>query len=150
MYPARMSEGWRTFEHTADLGLEVWADTPERLFALAAEALLAQVAECGGAGAGAPERAEAGASADIRGGDAADVFVEWLNRALLTADVEQAVWTRAVVEVLEPGHVRGTFAGPRRDRAHMTYLREIKAVSHHGLDLRLEPGRCRARMVLDL
>ena len=38
-----MSEGYRTFEHTGDLGLEVWADDPERLYALAAMALHAQL-----------------------------------------------------------------------------------------------------------
>ena len=40
-----MREGFQTFDHTGDLGLEVWAETPERLFELAAEAVLAQVAE---------------------------------------------------------------------------------------------------------
>ena len=38
-------EGYRTFDHTGDLGLEVWAPTRERLYGLAAEALMAQVAE---------------------------------------------------------------------------------------------------------
>jgi SHS2 domain-containing protein len=139
-----VDEGHRTFEHTADLGLEVWAPTPERLFARAAEALLAQVAECG------PGPAEVRVPAEARGGDEADLLVEWLNRALLAADVERAVWTEVRVEVLEPGRIRGTLAGPRRDRSRQTFLREIKAVSHHGLELDLTPGACRVRMVLDL
>src|SRR5207249_788720 len=43
-YRAAMKEGFGTFDHTGDLGLEVWAESPERLYALAAEAVMAQIA----------------------------------------------------------------------------------------------------------
>ena len=45
-----MGEGFRPFEHTGDLGLEVWAGSPERLHALAPVALHAQIAEAAAAG----------------------------------------------------------------------------------------------------
>ena len=71
-----MDEGHRTFDHTGDLGLEVWAATPERLYAHAAEALLAQVAE-------APHVAEVEITLELEGDDPSDLLVHWLNTALL-------------------------------------------------------------------
>src|SRR5213083_2364699 len=103
-----MSEGFRTFDHTGDLGLEVWADSPERLLALEAD-------------------------------DPEDLLVHWLNSALLEAEVRRAVWTRARVHRLTPRAIEARLEGPRLDPARHTLLREVKAVSHHHLSLRLEP-----------
>ena len=139
-----MDEGFRSFEHTGDLGLEVWAATPERLHALAALALAAQEVE---AAAGPPTVELALA---LEGADPADLLVHWLNTTLLEANVRRAVWTEAEVTDLGPRRLRGRLRGPLRDRARQTFLREIKAVSHHALELTLEPGRGRCRLILDL
>ena len=121
-----MSQGYRTFDHTGDLGLEVWADTPESLFALAAVALLAQVVEVGDA-----DRGTLAVDLDLEGDDAKDLFVHWLNTALLEAEVRRAVWYRARVIALTPRSLRGRLEGIPRDAARQTFLREVKAVSHH-------------------
>ncbi len=139
-----MSEGFRTFEHTGDLGLEVWAPTPERLYALAAVALLAQVAEAPGAGV------EDRVRLDLTGEDPAELLIHWLNTALLEASVRRVVWTRAEVERLTPNALEGTLQGPRLDPRRHVLLREVKAVSHHGLELELAPPRCRCRLILDI
>jgi SHS2 domain-containing protein len=141
---AAMPERWSTFDHTADLGLEVEAATPARLFALAAVAVLAQVAECERPGEAVElELAAAGV-------DAPDLLVHWLNLALLHAETAGAIWTRCEVTRFDGRSLAARLWGPRRDRTRMTYLREVKAVSYHGLELDLAPGRCRCRLVLDL
>ena len=139
-----MEERWRTFDHTADLGLEEEAGTPARLFACAALAVLAQVAEC--------ERPVEEVTRELtaEGGDAAALLVDWLNRALVAAELAAAVWTRVEIGRFDGRTLTARLWGPRRDRTRMTYLREVKAVSHHGLELELSPGRCRCRIVLDL
>jgi SHS2 domain-containing protein len=139
-----MSEGYRTFEHTGDLGLEVWAATPERLHALAAIALQAQIIEASG------QAPEVEREIAIEGEDAAELLVHWLNTTLLEAELAQAVWTAATVRSLSPRSLAAAVSGPRRDRARQTFLREVKAVSHHALDLDLTPGRCRCRVILDI
>ena len=145
-----MAEGFRTFDHTGDLGLEVWAATPERLYALAAEALLAQVAEAGPAAAESGTAAEARATLDLEGDDPRDLLVHWLNSALLESGLRKAVWTRAEVRSLSERSLSGALAGPRLDPGRQVFLREVKAVSHHDLDLDLTPGRCRCRLILDI
>jgi SHS2 domain-containing protein len=139
-----MVEGWRTFEHTADLGLEVWAETPERLHALAALALLAQVVEPPAAPPGPPVRVE------VEGDEPADLLVHWLNTALLEAEIRGVTWTACRVERLSARALAAELRGVGRDPGTQVFLREIKAVSHHALELDLAPGRCRCRLVLDL
>jgi SHS2 domain-containing protein len=139
-----MGEGFRTFDHTGDLGLEVWADTAKRLFGLAAVALAAQEVEAR-EGEGTIER-----RVTLDGDDPADLMVHWLNTALLEGGLADAVWTAADVRELSPRRIDAVLRGPRRNRARHVFLREVKAVSHHDLQLDLTPGRCRCRLVLDL
>lgn len=144
---AAMDEGFRTFDHTGDLGLEVWAASPERLFARAALAVLAQVAETRGPEA---EAAEVEVRVARSGTDPGDLLVDVCNAALLEAEVRDAIWTRAEVAFVGSSGLEAALSGPRRDPRRQVFLREIKAVSHHGLELDLTPGKCRCRMVLDV
>jgi len=139
-----MSEGHRNFDHTGDLGLEVWADSPERLYARAVEALMAQIAESG------PGEAAILRSLSLEGDDPADLFVHWLNTTLLEAELNQAIWTRVTVERVTSTHVSATLEGQPRDPRRQVFLREVKAVSHHHFALDLESRPCRCRLVLDL
>ena len=139
-----MSEGFRTFDHTGDLGLEVWAESPRRLYALAAEALLAQVVEA------ASGRDEVRVDLTLEGQDPKDLLVHWLNSALLESELRQAVWTRSDVDSLTDRTLSGSLQGPRRDSRVQAFLREVKAVSHHDLALDLTPGHCRCRVILDI
>ena len=104
-----MDEGSRTFDHTGDLGLEVWAASPERLFARAALAVLAQVAETR---AHEPE-------VEVRftraAPDPRDLLVDLCNTALLEAEVRRAIWTDARIVLAGPDRLEATLTGPRRD-----------------------------------
>ncbi len=144
-----MSEGYRVFEHTGDLGLEVWAADAARLHGLAAVALQAQMFQAREDAPPPPPR-ELERRLALEGQDAADLLVHWLNTTLLESELAHAVWTRAEIRSLDRRALAGTVAGPPRDRARHVYLREIKAVSHHALELSLEPGACRCRLILDL
>jgi len=139
-----VDEGHHTFDHTGDLGLEVWARTPERLYAHAAEALMSQIVEA------PPGEPELQVRLSLTGDDPGDLLVHWLNTALLEAEVRGAVWTRAAVRGLTPRSLEGTLEGPKRGAPGQVMLREVKAVSHHGLEVDLGPGACRCRLVLDI
>jgi SHS2 domain-containing protein len=139
-----MDEGHRTFDHTGDLGLEIWAPGAARLYALAAEVLMALVADAHGA---APELE---LPLRLTGDDPADLLVHWLNTVLLEAELAKAVWTRAEVHVLTSTRLEATLRGSRLEPGRQTLLREVKAVSHHALELELNDPACRCRLVLDL
>jgi SHS2 domain-containing protein len=139
-----MEEGHSTFDHTGDLGLEVWAPSAARLYALAAEVLMALVVDARGT---APESERV---VRITGDDPADLLVHWLNTVLLESELAKVVWTRAEVHALTPTTLEATLWGSRLDPARQTFLREVKAVSHHALVLELKEPACRCRLVLDL
>jgi len=139
-----MDEGSRTFDHTGDIGLEVWAPDAARLYALAAEAMMALVVDAHGAAPVLERRVR------LTGDDAADLFVHWLNTVLLESDLARAVWTRVRVERWAPTGLVATLGGVALDPARQTFLREIKAVSQHELTLELDGPVCRCRFVLDV
>jgi SHS2 domain-containing protein len=139
-----MANGWETFDHTGDLGLEVWADSPSELYATAALALAAQIARAGEASDQVVWRAV------LEGDDAADLLVHWLNTVLLEGETRHAVWTSAEVTDWTPTRLEARLAGSQRDRARHEFLREVKAVSYHDLSLDLERRPCRCRLILDL
>ncbi|TMQ68497.1 MAG: archease [Candidatus Eisenbacteria bacterium] len=85
-----------------------------------------------------------------RQGHCPDLLVHWLNTALLEGELRRAVWTRADVSLLTTARIEGTLSGQRLDPRRQTFLREIKAVSMHGLALELEASRCRCRLILDV
>ncbi len=137
-------EGFRTFDHTGDLGLEVWAPEPRRLFALAAEALGGLLVDARG------ETPSLARRLALEGDDHADLLVHWLNTVLLESELARVAWTRAEVERLTATALEATLRGVPRDPVRHVFLREVKAVSHHDLALSLEPGACRCRLVLDI
>ena len=139
-----MDEGSRTFDHTGDLGLEVWAASPERLFARAALAVVAQVVET------RAHEPEVEVHFSRAAPDARDLLVDLCNTALLEAEVRDATWTAARIVLTGSDRLEATLTGPRRDPRRQVFLREIKAVSYHDLELDLTPGRCRCRLVLDV
>jgi SHS2 domain-containing protein len=139
-----MAGGWSTFDHTGDLGLEVWADSPEALYAGAAVALSAQIAR-------APQgETEVRCGLALEGDDPAELLVHWLNTSLLEGEIRHAVWTRARVSTLTPTRLSAELEGQRLDPARQVFMREVKAVSHHFLELDLESRPCRCRLILDL
>jgi SHS2 domain-containing protein len=139
-----MDEGSRTFDHTGDIGLEVWAPTAARLYARAAEALMALVADAHGVAPAVERRVR------LSGDDPADLLVHWLNTVLLESELARTVWTRVEMRRLTPTALEASLLGSPLDPARQTFLREIKAVSQHALELELDGPVCRCRLVLDV
>jgi SHS2 domain-containing protein len=138
------SEGFRTFDHTGDLGLEAWAPSPGRPFGLAVEALMAQIALA------EDEERTIGLDLALEGPDPSDLLVHWMNTALLRASIEHAIWTHATIHQWTERSIRARLEGPRIDPGRHVLLREVKAVSHHDLLLDLTARPCRMRVVLDI
>jgi SHS2 domain-containing protein len=138
-----MEQGYATFDVSGELGLEVWAGTTRELYAQAAVGLMAQIAEVGG---DQPvERAEIA----IEGDEPADLLIEWLNAVLLESDLRHVIWTHVQILALTPRRIEATLQGARLDTSRHLRHRDVKAVSFHDMQLTLEPGRCRCRLVLD-
>ena len=141
---------FRTFDHTADVGLEVRGESLEDLLATAARAVFSVIIEAGPSAveteAEVLAEAETGARAEWE-----DVFVAWLQELLYRFETERLVPLRFEFAEAAPAGVRarvgfGRF-DPERDAARL----EVKAVTYHELAVREEPdGAWSARFILDV
>lgn len=151
----------REIEHTADLGMEVEADTLPELFRSAASGMMqlvrADEEEGGttdeadsmdGVTALQDERSSARSIAiDLRRGDIATLLVRWLRELLYLQEVEGFVYGDADFERLDESGLRALVTGRPRPRSQ---IRELKGVTYHGLEVEREDDRWRARVIFDI
>jgi SHS2 domain-containing protein len=124
--------GHEIVEHTADIGLRVWAPNLEGLFEQAALGMLALVID--------PTRVRAERAEDLAvdANDLEEALIAWLQEILYRLEVHHFVPAR--VEVLEatPRRVRARLEGESFDRERHETRMDIKAATYHDLSVRRE------------
>lgn len=129
---------FRWTEHTAELGLEIEAPSPEGVF----EEALAAFVELVGDGDGPPLTRDV----DLQADEPAMLLVDWLSELLYLADAEQFVPERIVSLDLDDGRLRATIEGHRGEPRQL-----LKAVTLHRLEFRrADTVGWRAKVVLDV
>ena len=135
--------GWELLEHTADVGLRVWADDLDALFAEAARAIVAMMGTASG-----PVTKHERVSLDAP--DAGALLVDWLSEILFLFEARGLVPRDVEITVSrDPWRLEAGIAGQDAE----TLVQEgpqVKAVTYHGLELRLGPQRCEAVVYLDV
>lgn len=143
------SAGFEPIEHTADVGLRVWAGTCEELFRQAALGMVAILVDPGSV------RASEAREVRVSAADLEEALVSFLQEVLYLYEVEGFV-TREV-EISEAGEagVRARLWGEARDPGRHEALAEIKAATYHALDIRRReeeggPERWETTIVFDI
>ncbi len=152
---------WRVFDHTADLGLRVEAHSREALFEEAGRAFTALIVEEPHASVRERQRVDVALTAS----DPADLLFDWLHALLVAFEVRHLLLVRfavRLVELAEPGGVvaredregglrlRASAWGERVDPARHRLVREVKAITYHGLWLRPEGAGWAAEVIVDV
>jgi SHS2 domain-containing protein len=127
---------FRWIEHTAELELELEAETEEAIFGEAAAAF-AELLETPG------ERESRQVAAD--GADRATLLANWLDELVFLAETEGFAPRRLVEVELGAQDVLGVVEGVKGEPPPL-----VKAVTYHDLEFRGEDGKWRARVVLDV
>jgi SHS2 domain-containing protein len=136
---------YRIFDHTADLGVEVTAATPEELYAGAAFALFDLLADLRSV------RALNVRAIDVAGENPADLLVNFLREVLYAWNGDGFLMKRCTVTKLTSGRIEATLAGEPFDPVRHLLFREIKAVTYHQSEVRQLPeGGWTARVVFDV
>jgi SHS2 domain-containing protein len=124
---AHASRGHELIEHTADLGLRVWAPTLEDVFAEAAVGLVAVMGR--GQGPVVEETVE------LTAPDLDALFVDWLSEVLFLFDAREVVPADVRVRIdRESRSLSATIEGVRAT----SFVQDgpaVKAVTYHGLEL---------------
>jgi SHS2 domain-containing protein len=152
---------WQVFDHTADLGLRVEAPSREGLFEEAGRAFTALIVEEPDAAIRERERLDVALTAS----DPAELLFDWLHALLVAFEVRHLLLARFAVEVLEHGgpddhaepdgrdgglQLRASAWGERVDPARHRLLREVKAITYHGLWLRPQGAGWAAEVIVDV
>jgi len=138
------------FDHTADVGLQVRADSLEDLLATAARATFDQMLEDWPDAVDAQQEVRAVPQPGLAG-DLGELLVVWLQELLYRFDTERLVPLRYEFLSAGPREVRADVGFGRFEAGrHRTRL-EVKAVTYHELRVCREvDGTWSARFILDV
>jgi SHS2 domain-containing protein len=135
---------YREIEHTADLGIEVTADTLPALFASAGEALYALIVDP----ATIDSRDEI--SIEASGDDPEDLLHAWLRELLALFNVQGFVGRRCKVADISDSRVQGRVSGEKLDLKRHAFRTEIKGVTYHDFEVWQKAERWHARVIFDV
>lgn len=133
--------GHEVLEHTADLGLRVWAPDLAQLLAEGAAGLVAIMVE----GTAAADRRE---EIDVESPDVTALFVDWLSEVLFLFDARGFVPIDVNVHV-EQHRARGVLHGAVAD-VFVQAGPAVKAVTYHDALVEQTPAGWEARVYLDV
>jgi SHS2 domain-containing protein len=135
---------FETFEHTADLGLRVAAPDLSTLFREAAEGLVSMVVE---------DPPAQGFTRDLELSLASErldwLFFDWLSELLYRIDSERLLLGAFRVEASET-EVRAAFEAMPLDPERHRLLREVKAITYHGLRVERTASGWLAEVIVDI
>lgn len=135
---------FKTVEHTADIGIEVKADTLEELFEGAALGMLSIIVDPSsdiGRGIEVEISLEAG---DIEG-----LLFEWLNELLFIMDARGVLLSVFQVDGINDLHLEATVRGEKIRQGENRLMTEVKAATFHQL-LVEKRGTWFARVIFDV
>ncbi len=141
---------WRTIEHTADLGIEVEADSLKRLFEASAYGLAGVLVGSElGTGQANPGPAVQWRDLTLEAPDREALLVDWLRELLYIQEAEGLLLTVAEIEDLDDTRLVAR-AGFNRPVASAGPERELKGVTYHDLEVCQREAGWYARVVFDL
>lgn len=135
---------FETFDHTADLGLRIRAETLEGLFEEAARALFSLIVVD-------PQtiRPEKSFSFEIEGARQDELLLDWLEELLFTFSTRHKVLAR--FEVLLSGRgLKATAWGEEYSPDSHQIGEEVKAITYHGLKVEKLEQEWLAEVIVDL
>lgn len=135
---------FETFDHTADLGLRIRAETRETLFEEAAEALFSVILEN-------PKSIRPKLSFPLRieGTRNDELLLDWLAALLFMFSTEHLVLGRFAVDFNNGGLDATAWGEPYCPKNH-GIGEEIKAITYHGLKVEESNGGWLGEVIIDL
>lgn len=135
---------YEVFEHTADFGLRIRADSLEGLFAEAGRALFAAICT---------NYDDVQATAEVRFevvGDRRDELLhDWLDELLFAFHTRRMLFAQFTVELTDAG-LRAIARGEPLDLARHSLDCEIKAITYHALKVEQQPDGWLAEVIVDI
>jgi SHS2 domain-containing protein len=132
------------FEHTADMGLRVRAESRSQLFQEAARGLFSMMVTNLEDVRGLLER-----KYRIESEESDYLLFDWLNELLYTFETERVLLSQFDVSI-EPSGLQATARGELMDVQRHQMEHEVKAITYHGLRLEQEEAGWFAEVIVDI
>lgn len=134
------------FEHTADVGFRVHAESLTDLFRTAAEALFDYIV------VNRNEVREVETEAvSLRAEETAELLADWLSELIFRCETKHRLYSRFDLRLSEDGtSLEATIAGEAIDRDRHQLDHEVKAVTRHGASLTNHAQGWVAELILDI
>jgi SHS2 domain-containing protein len=139
-----MAKRYKTFDHTADLGIEVYGKNKRQLFTNAGVSLFELITDSG------KIEVTTSLTVSVEAINTGDLLVSWLGELLYLHQVKGYLLREFVIHDLKEKRLEATVSGELYDPKRHALLREIKAVTYHQIKVAYEKGRWIARVVLDI
>jgi SHS2 domain-containing protein len=135
---------YETFEHTADLGLRIWAGDLNTLFSEAGKALFSIIAEN-------PEDIHPVEEIpiSINVADVEELLHDWLTELLFTFHVYRKLLAKFEVNI-NANSLTAVAHGEKIDPKRHVINLEIKAITWHGLKVEQTPDGWMAEVIVDI
>jgi len=141
---AAANGGFELVEHTADIGIWAWGETPADLFRAAARGLNEVLV-----GAVVRDEAELTEVA-LQASGWEELLVSWLNELLFLFEARGLLTGRVEFVTLEAESLAARLYGEAYAPARHPLERQVKAATYHQLQVVHRQGRWQATVVLDL
>jgi len=135
---------YRVFDHTADLGIEIFGETAGMLFAHAAFAVFDLMADLHLVH---PKETR---SISVEGEDREDLLVNYLREVLYLFHGEKLILKHFAIVEINDHHLKGEVGGEFFDPDRHRLKKEIKAVTYHGVEVRETGSGWRGRVIFDV
>lgn len=132
------------FDHTADLGFRIIAESWAQLLIEAAECLYAAMLDD-------PTRIREQQvdSFEIVGTDPEYLLFDWLRELLMRTEIDGIVYHRFAITITEQG-LHGQAWGEPLDLTRHELSHEVKAITYHGLSVAETPTGWMAEVIVDI
>ena len=141
-----METGFELFDHTADLGIRIFAPTREALLLPAVQGLYAAIGEL----AGQPSHTDGRANWIFTGPDPAALLRDFLQMTLLEFEHDQQVIVSTACREFTDLRLCVDVVLSPLDTATSVFYREVKAITYHELALEKTPTGFEARVIVDI
>jgi SHS2 domain-containing protein len=135
---------YRLFDHTADLGMEFFADSPEELFVSSASGLFDVITDI------KQVKTTESFPVEVEGIDLEDLLVNWLRELLYLHQVKRMLLCEFHISEIDAVHLKGAARGEPFDAKRHEIKKEIKAATYHNIEVAENKGRWTARVIFDV
>ncbi len=138
------TRGFKTFDHTADIGLEVWGDTFEAIFEEAAKGLFSLMAEL------SQVKIREVHTIELKAESGEELFMAWLKELLFIFDTKHILFSQFQVTNLTFNHLTAKVSGEKLDPKKHQLGKEAKAITRHQFEFKKTADGFRARVIIDI